>query len=88
MLGARQEQPETDSQVPAEPELVAMVERASTLVRLHPECFWFWHPQAKVRNFDDIRLVITHLREYGDRRAWREAQELQRCLLPYFKKSS
>ena len=73
------------SQVPADPELVA---RASALVCLHPECFWFWHPEAQVRDFDDVRLVITHLREYGDRRAWRDAQELQRCLLPHFKKIS
>lgn len=70
---------------PAPPELV---ERASALVKKHSECFWFWHPDARVRHLEDVRLVIEHLREYGDHRAWREAQELHRCLSPLFKKRS
>lgn len=53
---------------PAPPELC---EQAAALVRNHPECFWFWHPE-------DVRSVIHHLREYGDRRAWWDAQELHR----------
>jgi hypothetical protein len=75
----------------APPELC---ERAAALVRGHPECFWFWHPDAlshpetRVRHLQDVRLVVEHLREYGDRRAWREAQELQRCLSPLYKKTS
>ena len=70
---------------PAPPELV---ERATELVRKHPECFWFWHPEARVRSVEDVRLVVHHLREYGDRRAWWQAQELHRCLSPLFKKTS
>lgn len=28
----------------------------------------------------DVRIVVDHLREYGNWRAWRAAQDLQRCL--------
>ena len=69
---------------PAPPELI---ERASALVRSHPECFWFRHPEARIRHLEDARLIIDHLREYGDRRAWWTAQELHRCLSPLFKKT-
>jgi len=31
------------------------------------------------------RLVVEHLREYGDHRAWWDAQELHKCLSPLFK---
>jgi hypothetical protein len=31
---------------PASPELIA---RASALVQEHPECFWFRHPDARIR---------------------------------------
>ena len=68
----------------APPELV---ERAATLVRSHPECFWFRHPDARIRHLEDVRLIIEHLREYGDWRAWRAAQELHRCLSPLFKRT-
>jgi hypothetical protein len=27
-----------------------------------------------------VRLVVEHLREYGDKRAWAAAKELKRCL--------
>jgi hypothetical protein len=70
---------------PAPAELVA---RAGELVRTYPECFWFWNPAAQVRDLQDVRLVVEHLRKYGDRRAWSDAQELHRCLLPLFKKKS
>jgi hypothetical protein len=63
--------------VPASPELAA---RAMDLSREFSECFWFWHPEAKVRFVDDVVLVIEHLREYGDKRAWAAAKELRRCL--------
>ena len=43
-------------------------------------CFWFWHPEATVDTWDDIALVIRHLREYGGRREWEEAQNLSRLL--------
>ena len=65
-----------------------LCERAMGLVRSHPECFWFRHPEARIRHLEDVRLVVDHLREYGDRRAWWAAQELQRCLSPLFRKTS
>src|ERR1700720_946989 len=70
---------------PAPAELVAW---AVELVRTYPECFWFWNPAAQVRHLEAVRLVVDHLRKYGDRRAWSDAQELYRCLLPIFKKKS
>lgn len=63
--------------VPASPEVVAL---ATDLVRKFSECFWFRHPDARVRYEDDACLVIEHLREYGDKRAWAAAKELQKCL--------
>jgi len=85
MAGAPDELHEFPPPTPAPPELV---ERASALVQSHSECFWFWHPDARVRHLEDVRLVIEHLREYGDRRAWRAAQGLHRCLSPLFKRTS
>ena len=73
---------------PPTPAPAELCERAMTLVRSHPECFWFWHPEARVRHLEDVRLVVEHLREYGDRRAWWDAQELHRCLSPLYKKTS
>lgn len=58
---------------PAPPELI---EKALLLVRKHPECFWFRHPGARIRFIEDVRLIVEHLREYGNRKAWNEAQEL------------
>lgn len=58
----------------------SLVARAKNLTRDFPGCFWFRHPDARVRNRGDIALVIRHLREYGDHRAWQAAQELQKCL--------
>jgi hypothetical protein len=34
-----------------------------------------------------VRLVVEHLREYGDWRAWRAAQQLHRCLSPLCKEA-
>jgi len=65
------------ARVPASPEVLAL---ATELVRKFSECFWFWHPEARVRCEDDVRLVIEHLREYGDKRAWAAARELKKCL--------
>jgi len=62
---------------PASPDAVAL---AMALVERFPGCFWFWHPEARVRHVDDARLVVEHLREYGDKRAWAAAKELARCL--------
>ena len=63
--------------IPASPELV---EKAEALVREFSGCFWFRHPEARVRYRDDLPLVVEHLRDYGDKTAWAAAQELQRCL--------
>ena len=61
----------------SENELVA---RAESLISEFPGCFWFRHPEARIRDRNDIPLVIQHLREYGDQRAWRAAQALRKCL--------
>ena len=73
---------------PPTPAPAELCERAMGLVRAHSECFWFWHPEARVRHLEDVRLVVEHLREYGDRRTWWDAQELHRCLSPLYKKTS
>ena len=57
-----------------------LVARAEELVREFPQCFWFWHPDARVRSREEIPLVIKNLREYGDKKAWRAAQDLRKCL--------
>ena len=85
MPGAPDELHEFPPPTPVPPELV---ERASILIKHHSECFWFRHPDARIRYIEDVRLVIERLRGYGDRRAWREAQELHRCLSPLSKKTS
>lgn len=71
--------PQSDfpARVTASPEVAA---RAMELVRTFSECFWFRHPEATVRFTDDVRLVIEHLREYGDKKAWAAAADLQRSL--------
>lgn len=74
---------EVMASVPVSP---GLIERAHELVRTHPECFWFRHPEARIRHLEDIRLVVEHLREYGDHRAWLAVQELQKCLSPLFKR--
>ena len=84
MADAPDEFQEMPAPTPAPPELV---ERASELVRRFPECFWFRHPEARLRHLEDVRLVVHHLREYGDRRAWWAAQELHQCLLPLYRKT-
>jgi hypothetical protein len=64
--------------IPAPPELIA---RAEALVKkFELKCFWFRHPEARVRYIDDVELVIRHLREYGNHEAWKDAQELSKCL--------
>lgn len=67
-----------EERIPAPPELVAKAEAAVREYGVH--CFWFRHPDAKVRFLGDVRLVVEHLREYGNWRAWQTAQDLQRCL--------
>ena len=57
-----------------------LVDRAQALVRQYPGCFWFRHPEADIRTREDVRLVVHHLREYGNRKAWYDAQDLYKCL--------
>jgi hypothetical protein len=72
---------------PPTPAPSELVERATALVRRYPECFWFRHPEARIRHVEDVRLIVEHLREYGDRPAWWAAQELHRCLSPLYKRT-
>lgn len=65
------------ARIPASPELAA---RAEELVRQFAECFWFRRTDVKISYADDVELVIEHLREYGDKRAWNAAKELRKCL--------
>lgn len=62
--------------------------RAVALIAEHPECFWFWRPDAGITSIADLRLVVQHLRQYGDRRAWWAAQELHQSLLQSSKETS
>ncbi len=73
---------------PPTPAPADLIERAAELVRTYPECFWFRHPEARLRHLEDVRLVVEHLREYGGHRAWWAAQELHRCLSPFSKRMS
>lgn len=78
-------EPSDSRSLPTAPVSPELIERALSLVKGHPECFWFRHPEARIRTGGDIRLVVEHLREYGDRRAWRAAQELHQSLSPHCK---
>jgi hypothetical protein len=80
-------EPSDAGSLPTTPVPTQLIERAVTLVNEHPGCFWFRHPEARIRNEGDIRLVIERLREYGDRRAWRAAQELHQCLSLHCKRT-
>src|SRR2546421_6022923 len=62
---------------PPTPAPLELVERATALVRSYPECFWFRHPEARIRHLEDVRLVVEHLREDGGWRAWSAAQAAQ-----------
>ncbi len=54
---------------------------ARLLVEKHfAKCFWFRHPEAKVSKWEDVYLVVQHLREYGGWRQWDEAQNLWKNL--------
>jgi hypothetical protein len=70
---------------PSEAELIS---RAQTLVTQYPQHFWFWKPGATIQSVEDVRVVVDHLRRYGDWGAWADAQSLQACLLRHFKRAS
>ena len=76
-MNAVREFQEFPEQIPVSPELAS---KALDCVRKFSECFWFWHPEATVRFRGDVKLVIEHLREYGDKKAWDAARELHRSL--------
>ena len=59
----------------------AVLERARAIAReYYASCLWFRHPDATIETLEDVRLIIRHLRENGDRKAWLAAQELHKCL--------
>jgi hypothetical protein len=64
--------------VPASGELIALA--AQAVRDFKGDCFWFRHPEARIRYRNDIQVIIRHLREYGGWKAWRRAQEIQKCL--------
>ncbi len=58
-----------------------VLQQARDLVQKHfAKCFWFWHPDAQITKWEDVYLVVQHLREYGGRSEWAEAQELWKAL--------
>ena len=63
-----------DKPVPAN-----VLEMARQAVKDFHECFWFRHPEADITEWEDVALVIDHLRRYGGHRAWQRAQELHAC---------
>ena len=38
------------------PTVDPLVARAEELVREFKECFWFWHPEARVRSLEEIPM--------------------------------
>lgn len=66
----------TSDATPVSPEVIAMATQA---VREFRECFWFRHPEADIQDREDVELVIDHLRRYGGRRAWTQAQTLRKA---------
>ena len=61
------------------PEAVLEMARAA-VKKYYSRCFWFWKENPPLRTVDDVRSVIEHLRGYGDKNAWRAAQNIVRCL--------
>lgn len=58
-----------------------VLQQARDLIKKHhAKCFWFRHPEASINKWEDVYLVVQHLREYGGRRQWAEAQELWKLL--------
>ncbi len=69
--------PDTQDAPPVPDEVLEMARQA---VRDFHECFWFRHPEAEIRDSEDVRIVVEHLRQYGGHRAWQRAQQIHRCL--------
>ncbi len=58
-----------------------VLEQARAAAReFYTSCFWFWHPDFQIKTAMDVRSVVENLREYGGHKAWRVAQQLQKCL--------
>lgn len=57
-----------------------LAEARALVKKRFAKCFWFRHPEATVDNWDDVYLVVKHLREYGGHREWYEAQHLWKNL--------
>lgn len=72
---------DTAASIETQPVPQAALDLARAAVREYfTSCFWFWNPNAAITSDDDVRQVIELLRGYGDKRAWRAAQDIQRCL--------
>jgi hypothetical protein len=61
---------------PVPPEVVEMALRA---VKEFPECFWFRHPDAVFTDWEDVDVIIDHLRRFGGHRAWAASKQLHLC---------
>lgn len=73
------------ARTPAPPELC---ERAMEWVREYSACFWFQYSQTRIVHLGEVRRLVKHLRENGDHRAWRGAQQLQQCMLALVRERS
>ncbi len=57
-----------------------VLEQARAAVReFHTSCLWFWNRDATISTVD-VRAVVENLRDNGGHKAWRVAQQLQKCL--------
>ena len=72
--------PATEAPAEAPPSEEALALARELVKRYYAKCFWFRHPDATIESRDDIYLVVSHLREYGGHKEWREAQRLWKCL--------
>lgn len=72
---------ETSTITASKPVLQTALELARAAVRdFYASCFWFWKIDPPLHTEADVRNVISHLREYGDRKAWQAAQAIVKCL--------
>lgn len=69
-----------DEETEHEPVSAEALRHAQEAVEKFPGCFWFWHPDARVKGRGDVLEVIRNLREHGGKEGWREAAALVRCL--------
>ena len=66
----------------------SLLEKGRSLIVEHSDCFWYFHPDARIETWNDLRLIVKKLRQHGNRNAWYAAQDLNQCLLQFSKKRS